>query len=51
MQVQEKKMMNDYEKNIDVEQAKIWEIDCKRYKEQEKEINNRVKFFNYISIF
>ena len=42
MQVQEKKMMNAYEKNIDSEQAKIWEIDCQRFKEQEKEINDRV---------
>jgi hypothetical protein len=42
MQVKEKKAMNAYEKNIDTEQAKIWQIDSERFKEQEKEINNRV---------
>jgi len=42
MQIQEKKMKNAYEKNIDNEQALIWQIDSQRYKEQEKEINNRV---------
>lgn len=42
MQVSQKKMMNAYEKNIDTEQAKIWQIDSERYKEQEKEMTNRV---------
>jgi hypothetical protein len=45
MQVNEKKMMNAYEKNIDTEQAKIWKIDSERFKEQEKEMNQRVIIF------
>ncbi len=39
-------MMNVYEKNIDSEQLKIWQIDSERYKEHEKDIVNKV-FINY----
>ena len=42
MQVQEKHMKDESEKSIDNEQAKIFQIDTKRFAEQEKEINNRV---------
>lgn len=48
-QIQEKKRMNAYEKNLDSEQAKIWQIDSQRYKEQEKEINDRVKEMNVVN--
>ena len=43
MQVEEKKRMNVFEKNLDCEQAKIWEIDSYRFKAQEKEVNEKVK--------
>jgi len=49
MQVLEKKKMNAYERDLDCEQAKIWEIDCQRFKAQEKEVNDKV--FLFILIF
>ena len=48
MQVEEKKRMNAYEKDLDVEQAKIWQIDSQRYKEQEREVNDKVNNIEYI---
>lgn len=42
MQVEEKKRFNDFEKCLDNEQARIWQIDCEKYHEQEKDINDKV---------
>lgn len=42
MQVEEKKRFNDFEKSLDHEQARIWKIDCEKYHEQEKDINDKV---------
>lgn len=50
MQVEEKKRMNAWEKNLDCEQAKIWQIDSQRYKEQEKEVNDKVNLIPEFSI-
>lgn len=44
MQVEERKRFNDFEKSLDHEQARIWKIDCDKFHEQEKEINDKVKF-------
>lgn len=46
MQVEEKRRMQNFEKNLDNEQARIWKIDCENYNEQEKDVNQKVKFFN-----
>jgi hypothetical protein len=45
MQVNAKKMKNAYEKSIDSEQAKIWQIEGERYKEHEKVFVNKVIIF------
>ena len=50
MQVQEKKRMNAYERDLDCEQAKIWQIDSQRYKEQEREVNDKVNNIEYFLI-
>ena len=47
MQVEEKKRMNDYERNLDCEQAKIWQIDSQRFKAQEREVNDKVIIFDF----
>lgn len=46
MQVEEKKRMQNFEKNLDNEQARIWKIDCENFTDQEKDINQKVIFFN-----
>lgn len=51
MQVEEKKRMNAYEKNLDCEQAKIWQIDGERFRAQEKEVNDKVIFFTFLFYF
>jgi len=43
MQVEEKKRINEFEKVLDLEQARIWQIDSEKYREQEKEITEKVK--------
>jgi len=45
MQVEEKKRLSEFEKTLDVEQARIWKIDTDKYYEQEREINDKVKYF------
>ena len=45
MQVEEKKRFNEFEKSLDNEQARIWQIDCEKYHEQEKDINDKVKIY------
>lgn len=47
MQVEEKKRLNEFEKTLDVEQARIWKIDTDKYYEQEREINDKVKLFYF----
>ena len=43
MQVEERKRMNNFEKNLDNEQARIWKIDCENFQDQEKDVNQKVK--------
>lgn len=43
MQVEEKKRMQNFEKNLDNEQARIWKIDSQNFNDQEKDINQKVK--------
>lgn len=43
MQVEEKKRLNEFEKVLDQEQARIWKIDSEKFHEQEKEIGEKVK--------
>ena len=33
-------------KSLDYEQARIWAIDCKKYNDDEKEINDRIRQMN-----
>jgi hypothetical protein len=48
MQVEEKRRFNEFERSLDDEQARIWRIDCEKYHEQEKDINDKVNiFFNF----
>jgi hypothetical protein len=49
MQVDEKKKISEFEKTLNVEQARIWNTDANRYVEQEKEINEKVSH-NYLTI-
>jgi len=42
MQVGEKRKMQNFEKSLDNEQARIWKIDCDKYHEQEKDIYQKV---------
>ena len=43
MQIEEKKRISDFEKTLNSEQARIWKTDTKRFYEQEKEIQDKVK--------
>lgn len=43
MQVEEKKRLNEFEKTLDQEQARIWKIDREKFYDQEKEISEKVK--------
>jgi len=49
MQVDEKRKMNDFEKTLNSEQARIWRIDTQRFYDQEKDINEKVRFMNTIN--
>lgn len=44
MQVEEKRKMQDFEKTLNSEQARIWKTDTQKFYEQEKEINDMVYF-------
>lgn len=44
MQVEEKKRINEFEKTLDQEQARIWKIDTEKFYEQEKEISEKVSY-------
>ena len=46
MQIEERKKEEDFLKSLDYEQARIWAIDCKKYNDDEKEINNKIREMN-----
>ena len=46
MQVEEKKKEEDFLKALDYEQARIWNVDCKKYMEDEKIIDGKIKAMN-----
>ena len=46
MQIEEKKKELDLEKAINDEQARIWNLDCQKYTEDEKKINKIIKEMN-----
>ena len=52
MQVEEKRIMNEFERNLDNEQARIWRLDTNKFNSNEKDINQKVKnncnCFNYL---
>ena len=46
MQVEEKKKEEEFLKSLDYEQARIWAIDCKKYNEDEKAIQDKLRSMN-----
>ena len=46
MQVEEKKKEEEFLKSLDDEQARIWAIDCKKYNEDEKAIEQKIRAMN-----
>ena len=46
MQIEERKKEEDFLKSLDYEQARIWAIDCKKYNDDEKEINKKIREIN-----
>ena len=46
MQIEERKKEEDFLKSLDDEQARIWDIDCKKYFEDEKEIERKIRIMN-----
>ena len=42
MQVEEKRKMQEFERTLDSEQARIWNTDTRRFYDQEREINSKV---------
>ncbi len=46
MQIEEKKKEEDFLKALDYEQARIWNVDIKKYCEDEKIINEKIKEMN-----
>ena len=46
MQIEERKKEEDFLKSLDFEQARIWAIDCKKYNDDEKEINKKIREMN-----
>ena len=46
MQIEEKKKEEEFLKSLDDEQARIWGIDCKKYFEDEKAIENKIRAMN-----
>ncbi len=49
MQVEDKKRMNDFERTLNSEQARIWKTDTHRFYEQEKEIHDKVRQCNIMN--
>jgi len=46
MQVEEKRKINEFEKSLNTEQAKIWKTDVQKFAEQEQEINGKIRSMN-----
>ena len=46
MQIAERKKEEDFIKSLDYEQARIWAIDCKKYNDDEKAIENKLREMN-----
>ena len=46
MQIEEKKKEEDFLKSLDDEQARIWAIDCKKYFEDERDIEKKIRIMN-----
>ena len=46
MQIEERKKEEDFLKSLDYEQARIWAIDSKKYNDDEKEINKKIREMN-----
>ena len=46
MQVEEKKKEEDFLKALDYEQARIWNVDCKKYYEDEKILDGKIRAMN-----
>ncbi len=38
--------MQEFEKMMDTEQARIWNVDCKKYYDDERMINDKIKRMN-----
>ena len=52
MQVEEKRRMNEFEKNLDNQQARIWKMDTEKFNFMENEINSKVKkSYNYFILY
>lgn len=49
MQVDEKKKMSEFEKTLNAEQARIWKIDTQKFSEQEKDINEQIRYGNVLN--
>ena len=46
MQIEERKKEEEFLKSLDDEQSRIWAIDCKKYFEDEKEIERKIRLMN-----
>ena len=44
--MKKKKKEEEFLKSLDDEQARIWNIDCKKYLDDEKEIENKIRTMN-----
>jgi len=49
MQVEDKKKMGEFEKTLNAEQARIWKIDTQKFSEQEKDINEQIRYGNVLN--
>ena len=49
MQIEEKRKEKEFLRYLDEEQARIWNIDCKKYYDEEKLAENKVKLMNKIN--
>ena len=46
MQIEERKKEEDFLKSLDDEQARIWAIDCKKYYDDERAIESKIRAMN-----
>ena len=49
MQVEEKKKEENFLRLLDEEQARIWNIDCKKYFDDEKDVEKKIKLMNKLN--